>query len=153
MEIGREDKKSNDLFYLCSLVEYIGRKTFNKRSVVVNKIGKEKLSKIYNLADVYHSDNIENVATDLIKQYNIENGVFDNVKECKYNIPTFWDIGKVYKRLILSVAQSKQIDVVSALIEVYNSSFCRKLDDYNSSVFYDNPENIFLYYTEGTLEK
>ena len=28
---GREDKKNNDLFFVCSLIEYISRKTTNKR--------------------------------------------------------------------------------------------------------------------------
>ena len=35
---GREDKKSNDLFFTCSLIDYIARKTRNKRSDVVNKL-------------------------------------------------------------------------------------------------------------------
>ena len=29
---GREDSKQNDLFFLCSLIEYIGRQTKNERS-------------------------------------------------------------------------------------------------------------------------
>lgn len=28
--IGREDKKENDLFFTCSLIDYIARKTNNK---------------------------------------------------------------------------------------------------------------------------
>ena len=35
---GREDKNANNLFFLCSLIEYIGRKTKNHRNVVVNAI-------------------------------------------------------------------------------------------------------------------
>lgn len=34
--IGRESKKDNDLFYTCSLIEYIARKTKNKRADIVN---------------------------------------------------------------------------------------------------------------------
>ena len=54
----REDPKSNDLFFTCSLIDYIARKTKNKRSDVVNTLGREAIAKIYDLADVYHSDNI-----------------------------------------------------------------------------------------------
>ena len=32
---GREAKKDNDLFFVCSLIEYIARKTLNHRDVVV----------------------------------------------------------------------------------------------------------------------
>jgi hypothetical protein len=57
----REEKYSNDLFFLCSLIEYIGRKTKNHRTVVVNAIGKAKLQHILDLADVYHSENIDKI--------------------------------------------------------------------------------------------
>ena len=39
--LGREDKKDNDLFYTCSLIDYISRKTKNIRADVVNQLGRE----------------------------------------------------------------------------------------------------------------
>ena len=45
----RENKKDNDLFFTCSLIEYISRKTKNIRGDVVNKLGKTRISKIYDL--------------------------------------------------------------------------------------------------------
>ena len=140
---GREDKKDNDLFFTCSLIDYIARKTKNVRSVVVNQLGRERLKKIYDLADVYHSDNIEQVSDDFIAEAKITEGTFDNVGDCGYTIPSHWDIGKVYKRLIKQVAQEKNVDVIDALIEVYNSFISSKIDDYNSSVYYENPSYIF----------
>ena len=118
---GREDKKDNDLFYLCGLIDYMARKSKNERSYVVNKLGREQLEKIYDLADVYHCDNIDRVSEDFIKEADIKNGTFDNVKECGYAIPSHWDIGKVYKRLVKKVAEEDGIDTISALIKVYNS--------------------------------
>lgn len=97
---GREYSKDNDLFFTCSLIDYIARKTRNTRADVVNALGKKRLEKIYDLADVYHSDNIERVSDDFIREADIESGNFDNVKDCSYSIPSHWDIGKVYKRLI-----------------------------------------------------
>ena len=49
--VGRQDKKENDLFFLCAFIEYLGRKTKNHRSEIVNKLGKENLSRIYEYAD------------------------------------------------------------------------------------------------------
>ena len=63
LEQGREDRKDNDLFFTCGLIDYIARKTKNTRATVVEKLGKERLSKIYDLADVYHCDNIDKVST------------------------------------------------------------------------------------------
>ena len=148
---GREPQKDNDLFYTCSLIDYISRKTKNVRSYVVNKLGKERLEKIYDLADVYHCDNIERVCDDFIDDAKIEQGNFDNVGECKYSIPSHWDIGKVYKRLIKRVAEYEKIDIISALEKVYNSFISPKIDDYNSSVYYENPEYIFECYRENQM--
>lgn len=148
---GREPQKDNDLFYTCSLIDYISRKTKNVRSYVVNKLGKERLEKIYDLADVYHCDNIERVCDDFIDDAKIEQGNFDNVADCGYSIPTYWDIGKVYKRLIKRVAEYEKIDIISALKKVYNSFISPKIDDYNSSVYYENPEYIFECYRENQM--
>ena len=149
--IGREDRKCNDLFYTCSLIEYIARKTQNQRSVVANALGKERISKIYDLADVYHSDNIEQVSDDFISAASISIGQFDNIATAKYAIPSHWDIGKVYKRLILGIAKNKGIDVVDALFEAYNSFVSEKIQDYNSSFYYDSPQNILKACLDGHL--
>lgn len=119
---GREDKKSNDLFFTCSLIDYIARKTRNKRSDVVNKLGRKNIEKIYDLADVYHSDNIDRVSEDFIEAAGIQEGTFDNVAAAKYAVPSHWDIGKVYKRLILGIAREKRIGVVDALFEALLSA-------------------------------
>ncbi len=33
----------------------------------------------------------------------IKNGSYDTILNCKYSVLTYWDIGKVYKRLIIMV--------------------------------------------------
>ncbi len=75
---GRESKKDNDLFYTCSLIDYIARKTKNTRADVVNKLGRQRIDKIYDLADVYHCDNIDRVSDDFIEEAGIQEGKFDN---------------------------------------------------------------------------
>ena len=148
---GRESQKDNDLFFTCSLIEYISRKTKNIRADVVNKLGKDRISKIYELADVYHCDNIDSVSAYFIDEANIFPGGFDNLAECGYSVPSYWDIGKVYKRLIKMVAEDEKIEIVDALIEVYNSFISSKIDDYNSSVYYENPNYIFECYKEKKI--
>lgn len=149
---GRESKESNDLFFVCSLVEYIARQTKNHRSVVVNAIGKERLQHIYNLADIYHSENIDKVSDELISYGDIQTGHFDNVSTAKYTLPTIWDIGKVYKRLIIDIAENRNnYRYIDILIEVYNSWISRKIEDFNSSMYYENPAYIFQSYLAGDV--
>ena len=139
------------LFFVCGLIGYIARKTKNKRTDIVNWLGKDWLQKIYDLADVYHCDNIDRVCEDFIEEARIPDGIFDNVADCRYAIPSHWDIAKVYKRLIKQVAQEKQIGIVDALIKVYNSFLSAKIDDYNSSLYYENPSYLLECYLENTI--
>lgn len=146
---GREDRRENDLFFVCSLIEAIGRKTKNHRRVVVNALGMAEVRHLLELADVYHSENMEKLIDNLTEKYYIPQGTFDNVSTCRYAVPSIFDIGKVYKRLIVAVSQTKGIDFPNALIEVYNSWITDLLDDYNSSMFFENPEYIYQSYLIG----
>ena len=139
------------LFFVCGLIDYIARKTKNKRADIVNWLGKDWLQKIYDLADVYHCDNIDRVCEDFIEEAKIPDGTFDNVKACQYIIPSYLDIGKVYKRLIKMVSKKDNVNVIDALIKVYNSFISEKIDDYNSSLYYENPSYIFTCYEENKM--
>lgn len=150
--MGREDRKENDLFFTCSLIEFIARKTKNRRSAVVDKLGRTSIEKIYDLADIYHSDNIETVSEDFIAKSNLLGGTFDNVSVAKYAVPSHWDIGKVYKRLILGIAKEKGLSTVDALFEAYHSYVSDKIDDYNSSFYYEAPQNILNAFLYGKIE-
>ena len=148
---GREAKKDNDLFFVCSLIEYIARKTLNHRDTVVKTLGKERLQHIYELADVYHCENIDKISDELIEKCRLPSGNFDNVADCRYNIPTHWDIGKVYKRLILDVSTLGGTDTMDTLMEIYQSWINRKIENFNSSTYYESPAYLSASYMEGQL--
>lgn len=146
--IGREPKLDNDIFFVCSLIEHIGRVTKNRRADVVSALGKNTIAKCIELADVYHCEPIEYTAEDLIEQHDIVTGRFDNTAGID-RVPTVFDIGKVYKRLIVNVSENNKIAPVDALIEVYGSWISDKISDYSCSMFYENPEYLYLSYVEG----
>ena len=70
----------------------------------------------------------------------------------RYAVPSYWDMGKVYKRLILGIARAEALSVIDALFAAYHSFVSDKLDDYNSSFYYDAPQNILNAYLYGELE-
>ena len=146
-------KKDNDLFFTCSLIDYIARKTKNRRCDIVTALGKKRIERIFDLADVYHSDNIETVSEQFIEEAGIQQVFFDNVKGARYTVPSHWDIGKVYKRLILGIAREENISVVDAVERAYTSFVSDKIDDYNSSFYYDAPQNILNAYLTGEIEE
>ena len=57
----------------------------------------------------------------------------------------------MYKRLIKQVTKYENISIIDALIKVYNSFISTKIDDYNSSVYYENPSCIFESYKENKM--
>ncbi|MCL2208438.1 MAG: hypothetical protein FWB90_10180 [Fibromonadales bacterium] len=147
--IGREIKEYNDVFFMCSLIDYIARKIKSHRSTVANSIGKNELNRIFELAEVYHSENIDKISDELIEKFAIPSDNFPT--ESKYAIPSHWDIGKVYKRLAINIAEHEQIDFISAILKVYNSPISEKIENFNSSLYYENPSYIFACYQEGKV--
>ena len=46
------------------------------------------------------------------------------------------------------IAKNEEIDITDALIKAYNSKASNLIEDYNSSFYYDNPQNIYSAYKE-----
>ena len=141
----KEKTFDNDLFFTCSIIEYIARLTKNERSFVVNAIGRDGINRIYQDAEVMHCENIDAVADELISDYNISIGIFDNIVECEranLKVPSFWDIGRVYMDLILRIKG----EMIDTLMEVYNSYIAKCIDDYNIGFYYCTPECIYESY-------
>ena len=86
---------NNNLFYTCALIEYIGRQVKRRRSDVVDLLTIDRIKRIYEYADVFHCEPIEKVAYEFIMECNMSKGNYDNVAECQYKIPDYWDIGEV----------------------------------------------------------
>ena len=151
----KNDKFNNNLFFTCSIIEYIGRLTKNKRAYIVNMLGAKGIDFIYEFADVLHSENIDAVADELIRDYKIVNGTFDNVKECEeeeYRVPSFWDVGKIYMRLIMPLCDNEfNSDKLEILIEVYNSYIAECIDDYVIGFYFSSPECIYESYKSGEM--
>ncbi|MGM9716962.1 MAG: hypothetical protein ACI3YQ_01685 [Prevotella sp.] len=55
----REEARLNDLFFVCSLIEYVARQTKNERKVIVKAMGHEGITHYLDLAEVYHCENID----------------------------------------------------------------------------------------------
>ena len=142
-------KNNSDLFYTCSLIEYIGRQVKQKRKQVVDCLTKEKFKRIYEYADVFHCEPIEKVAYEFITECNMNCGSFDNVQDCRYKIPDYWDIGEVYERLIEDCFTEDKI--IDGIWEVYHSWIDEKISDYNTDFYYQPRDYIAACYEEGVV--
>ncbi len=143
------EKEKNDLFYVCSLVEYIARQTKNRRGIVTEALGREGIEKQLYDAEVNHCLSFEQVSDEVIEQYKIPEGDFDTITECKYSIPSFMDIGKLYTIMIEDCAESgKEVD---ELIQIFSSFISDKISDFQSDVYYQNPSYLECSYKAGYL--
>ena len=144
-------KNNSDLFYTCSLIEYIGRKQKQRRETVVKLLGRETIRRIYRYADVFHCEPIAKTADDFIHICNIPVGAYDNLEKAKYEIPDYWTIGEVYERLIEDVTEDNTEVVVDTIMAVYSSWISDAISNYNTDFYYQSREYICQCYTEGEV--
>ncbi|MDY4771769.1 MAG: hypothetical protein SO267_13750 [Lachnospiraceae bacterium] len=144
-------KNNSDLFYTCSLIEFIGRQQKLKRSEVVQRLGIKIITRIYQYADVFHCEPIEKTADDFITRCNIPMGSFDNVADCRYSVPDYWTIGEVYERLIEDVSREDMEHIMERLMDVYTSWIDDAISNYNTDFFYQSREYIHECYKEGKV--
>ena len=138
---------ANNLFYVCSLIEYIGRERKLRRAEVVSSLGEETIRRIFKYADTFHCEPIAKVSNDFITMCNLPVGNFDNVATCRYEVPGYWDIGAVFARLIEDVRGDA--DLIAKLVEVYSSWMSDALSRFNSDLFYQSREYIAECYWAG----
>ena len=132
------------------MIEFVARKTHNRNKDVVAKLSDKALEHQLKVAGVNHCLSFEQVCDEWIEEYGITEGNFDNITTCRYNVPTVTSIGRVYQTLILNVMGLYE-NVVEAIKKVYSSFISEEISNYNSSVYYSNPDYIKCSYEAGTL--
>ena len=143
------EKEINDYFYVCALIEYIARETLNHRGDIVSAIGRKGVEKLLHDAEVDHCLSFEQVGDEVISYYKIKNGNFDTISACKYSVPSFLDIGKLYSIMIEDCA--KPGNEVQELINIFNSFISDEISNFNSDLYYQNPDYLEWSYREGKL--
>lgn len=144
-----DKKQADDIFYFCSLIEYISRKTKNRRGDVIKHFSKNDIRRQLQLAEVNHCLSFEQVSDEIIEEFGIGSGDFDTVAECKYGVPSYLAIGRVYQMLICSVIRDN--DIEQTITDVLSSFISDEISDFNSSVYYSNPDYIRCSYLDGRL--
>lgn len=139
------EKEKDDLFYVCSLIEYVARITKNRRGVVVEKGIRKQLHD----AEVNHCLTFEQVGDEIIEWYRIPEGEFDTITNCKYTIPGFMDIGRLYAIMIEDCA--KEGEEVEELMKIFTSFISDEISEFRTGLYYVNPDYLEKSYQEGYL--
>ena len=142
-------KEQNDYFDVCALIEYIARETHNHRGDIVKAIGRKGIEKLLYDAEVNHCLSFEQVSDEVISYYKITNGEFDTISDCKYPVPSYLDIGKLYSIMIEDCAAPGE--EVQELINIFSSFISDEISRFQTDLYYQNPDYIECSYREGKL--
>ncbi len=71
------------------------------------------------------------------------------MKECRYEVPSFLSIGMLYQELVLSTMKNE--DAAQGIIDVFSSFISDEISDFNSNVYYTNPDYLRCSYLEGKM--
>lgn len=143
------DERKDNIYYVCTMIEYISRITDNRRRDVIKKLSREDIEHQIKAAEVNHCLSYKQVADEWIEQYKIENGNYNTTKECRYEIPPVNAIGRVYQQLVIETAEENE--EAQAIIDVFSSFISDEISNFNSSVYYSNPNYLRCSYKEGVL--
>ena len=143
------EKTRNDLFYVCSLIEFTARKTLNKRGVIVDALGIKGIEKQLLDADLNHCLSFEQVSDEIIEHYEIPRGDFDTITGCRYSIPSHTDIGGLYTILISECSEDG--GEAEELSKIFKSFISDEISDFRTGLYYQNPDYLKWSYKEGYL--
>ena len=97
------EKRKDDIYYVCTMIEFVARATKNRRRDVVKNFSVKNIEHQLKVAEVNHCLSFEQVSEEWVEQYDIEMGNYDTVSECKYAVPSVTAIGRVYQQLVLAI--------------------------------------------------
>ena len=143
------NKDRNDLFYVCSLIEYTARITNNHRGDVIRKLGRKGIERQLKDAQVNHSLSFEQVCDEIVEQYHVTEGTFDTVSKCKYAVPSYTDIGKLYAIIIENCMGEE--DEATLIERVFSSFISDEISKFDTDLYYQNPDYIKESYLAGQL--
>ena len=144
-----DKKREDDIYYVCSMIEFVARATNNHRKDIVAQLSKKAVEHELKVAEVNHCLSFEQVSDEWIEQYGIKEGTFDTVNSCRYNVPSVLAIGRVYQQLVVATAAANE--EAQAIIDVFSSFISDEISNFNSSVYYSNPDYLKCSYEEGVL--
>lgn len=142
------EKEKDNVYYVCSLIEYIARQTKNHRQDVIRYFSKADIERQLRLAEINHCLSFEQVSDELIEDFQITEGDFDTVEECWYEVPSYLSIGMLYQQLVLETFNG---DTAQGIIDIFSSFITDEISDFNSNVYYTNPDYLRCCYLEGKM--
>lgn len=127
------------------MIASIAKTTGQRKRDVVRFLGEAGIEHIYNFADIFHCQPLEQSTDEIIEMYHIP----FKEKSSNNNELSVWDSGEVYERLIIDV--SNDDNWKKKMVEVYNSWICEYLDDKQLPIYWQPRSYIRECYLQGKI--
>lgn len=137
----------DNIYFLCYLVELLCRDSKNKKSYIVGKMDRDYVLNICKHESAYHSMNFDQLIKEEKEELGIERGRFFREERASFRIPTIDSFGRLYRDIILKLDG----DVIDNFFKVMNSPIADLIDDFNSSLYYDNVDYLVACVEEGEI--
>jgi len=143
--------QKSDITYVCALIEHVGRMTKNRNRDIATRLGIEGIAWHLEHAQTSHCLTLDEVATELIDEYQIPTGMFDSVTHVQGNVPLPIHVARTYKSLVVNIFENSDQSLPAIIHDVFTSFISDEISDFNTSTFYENPSYIYHSYLEGEL--
>ncbi len=120
------EQREDDIHYVCSLLEYISRKTNNYIGDIVVLFDDSDLAWQLEFAHISASMTFEQAAERVTNHLSIARGKF----ACQYDRPSHVDIGDIYKTLVIHYMANNNISAPEAIKKALNSGFSKFITEY-----------------------
>lgn len=131
------------------MMEYVAWITKNRRGVIVRCLGLEGIRKQLHDAPVNHCLTFEQVGYEITETYHIPAGEFDTITNCKYTVPGFQDIGKLYAILVEMMDAGKSPE--SRIEEIFTSFLSDEISRFSTDLYYQNPDYLLWCLKSGEI--
>lgn len=118
---------SDDIYYVCCMIEYASRKTKNERSVIAERLGECGIRRQLKYASINHTLSFDQVSDEWIEDYQIPSGSYDIAKECRNTVSSVAAIGRVYERLVESADDHASAE--RRIYEVFTSESFHEIEE------------------------
>ena len=142
---------NDDIYFVCSFIEYARRRLKVPCRDVVNRLGVDVIQHIYELADVYHCMDFGRVFAEINERVGLSS--LSNIDNCERlwgeDLPPDTWIGRTYARIVMRTMGDKPEG--QAIFDVFNSFISDEISNFDTAVFYSPVEWLVDCYYENKL--
>ena len=125
-------KNYDNCKFLCYILEELSRFIHQPKTYILDNVPREAIQDIYELSDIYHSEDSMNTVRDLINKYNPRLGRYFTTSSLFFRTPTIDEIAET----ITILAQTGYDCDLDGIYDLYYNPVMEVFEDFNTDMYY-----------------